>query len=304
MKFRSPCGAPLVLAAALMLPAAAQASGADVVGDTLSVQGGALQRNEIAVTLTRNESNGELFYLIAELRDGGPRVLAGDQCTTGSSIPTQAVSDSFFSQIGQRIASNPLISELGNQLLNRAKTVGCISSGSGSFLELGGAQNINKIVIDLKDSADSATVDALFPIGTSSPPSVGVAPVEMHGGAQDDKLTGGPNADVLLGEKGDDIIQSRGGVPDQVLCGRGPTPRGSTCETWSCRTARRSSASRWTRRPARRSSARACRATARCARCWRAPPTTVAAARSRCAARRGACGTPSATGWRPAPSVR
>jgi hypothetical protein len=221
MKLRRTCGAPLVLAAALMLPAAAHASRADVVGDTLSVQGGALQRNEIAVTLTRNESNGELFYLITELRDGGPRVLAGDQCTTGSSIPAQVVSDSFFGQIGQMIASNPLISELGNQLFNRAKTVGCISTGSGSFLELGGAQNIKKIVIDLKDSSDSATVDALFPPGFNPPPSLVVARVEMHGGAQDDLLSGGPNADVLLGEKGDVVIRSREGVPDQVLCGAG-----------------------------------------------------------------------------------
>jgi hypothetical protein len=32
---------------------------------------------------------------------------------------------------------------------------------------------------------------------------------------------GGEDADVLLGEKGDDVIQSRDGVPDQVLCGAG-----------------------------------------------------------------------------------
>ena len=222
MKLRRICGAPLVLAAALMLPAAAHASRADVVGDTLSVQGGALQRNEIAVTLTRNESNGKLFYFVTELRDGGPRVLAGSQCTTGDSIPAQVVSDSFFGQLRQTILSNPLISDLSNQLFNRAKTVGCISSGSGSLLDLGGAETIKKIVIDLKDSSDSATVDAVFPLGGPSfPPSLVVAPVEMHGGAQDDLLTGGPNADVLLGEKGDDIIQSRDGIADQVLCGAG-----------------------------------------------------------------------------------
>jgi RTX calcium-binding nonapeptide repeat (4 copies) len=206
-----------VLATAAALPATALASRADVVGSSadrsLTVQGGAAQRNDIAVTGHRSAA-GETFFLVTEARDGGPRVLAGQGCTTGSSL---AQSDGVFAQILELILGNvPAL--LANEVRSRSKTVGCISLGGGSLVELGDGDTIRRILIDLKDRDDTAFVASAT--GAFEEP-VPIPPVELRGGGGEDRLTGGPNTDVISGENGDDRVLAREAIADTVLCGSG-----------------------------------------------------------------------------------
>jgi hypothetical protein len=218
---RLPLVVPAIALAALLSPSAALASRADVTGPSsdrsLAVQGGAVQRNDIAVTSHRSPA-GDAFFLVTEARDGGPRVLAGDGCTTGSNISQATAPNGLFPALRDLIFGNPLFSGLANEITNRSKTVGCITSGTGSLVELNGGETVRRILIDLKDRDDSAFVQRAVTPGLAPPP---VPPVEMRGGAGEDRLTGGPNSDVINGENGDDRVFSNEGIPDTVLCGNG-----------------------------------------------------------------------------------
>src|SRR5262245_37879502 len=109
---------PAIALAAVLAPSAAFASRADVTGPSsgrsLAVQGGAIQRNDIAVTAHRSAA-GDAFFLVTEARDGGPRVLAGDGCTIGANLSQATAPNGLFATVRDLIFGNPLFEGIANE---------------------------------------------------------------------------------------------------------------------------------------------------------------------------------------------
>jgi hypothetical protein len=216
--------AAAVLAAALLLPAGALGSRAEVLGSgsdrVLSVEGGLLQRNDIVVT--RFLSDPGHPFLVTEARDGGSLVNPGLGCASGSGIsPSEAPAAMFaevfdlvfFSRMHQFEPDLP-----GADITSRSKSVGCFSNGA----DLSDVDAIRRVVIDLKDRDDSARVgDGIVAGGQISGPNLGGPPAEILAGKGDDAIVATLGFATLDGEQGDDRFFSRQRLQDTVKCGPG-----------------------------------------------------------------------------------